>query len=71
IFTPLILNELKKYNEDQQQEYIIEILKCFETLLTMVDSTLRMLNFSLFCKYSNRAIKKALRRRTFKSSLYC
>ncbi|CAF4841473.1 unnamed protein product, partial [Rotaria sp. Silwood1] len=48
IFTPLLLNELKKYNEDQQQEYIIEILKCFETLLTMVDSTLRMLNFSLF-----------------------
>ncbi|CAF0995825.1 unnamed protein product [Rotaria sordida] len=42
IFTPILLNELKKYNEDQQQEYIIEILKCFETLLTIVDSTLRI-----------------------------
>ncbi|CAF3203747.1 unnamed protein product [Rotaria sp. Silwood2] len=41
IFTPLLLNELKKYTEDQQQEYMIEILKCFETLLTIVDSTLR------------------------------
>ncbi|CAF1344983.1 unnamed protein product [Adineta steineri] len=43
IFTPLLLNEIKKLNENQQQqEYIIEILIIFETLLAAVDSTLRV-----------------------------
>ncbi len=44
IFTPLLLNELKKFNENQkEQKYIIEIFKIFETLLAVVDSTLRKL----------------------------
>ncbi|CAF1326367.1 unnamed protein product, partial [Adineta steineri] len=45
IFTPLLLNEIKKLNENQQQqEYIIEILIIFETLLAAVDSTLQSIN---------------------------
>ncbi|UJR09975.1 hypothetical protein I4U23_014199 [Adineta vaga] len=43
IFTTLLLDELKKHNENQQQQQIImEILKNFETLLAVVDSTLRI-----------------------------
>ncbi|CAF1153890.1 unnamed protein product [Adineta ricciae] len=41
LFTPSLLNELKKLNETQHQQ-IIEILKIFETLLAAVDSTLRI-----------------------------
>jgi len=42
-----LLNELKKFNENQkEQKCIIEILKIFETLLAVVDSTLRKFGFS-------------------------
>ena len=42
---PLLLNDLKQFNDIQQKEYIIEILKIFEILLSIVDSTLRMFIF--------------------------
>ncbi len=48
IFTPLLLNELKKLTNNPQQQYIIEILKIFETLLAVVDSSLRMFDIHLF-----------------------
>ena len=42
IFTPLLLTELKTLTANPQQQYIIEILKIFETLLSVVDSSLRI-----------------------------